>query len=153
MSGPWRLREAGLRYAPPFVVDASVALATAVEEPWSGAAQALFEHAGHEALALLVPDLFWYEVANALRYRLATDRAGLLRNFGAMIAAPLATLPLAPAELADVAAMALDEDLTVYDAAYLFLAQRIGCSLITEDKRLLAAAGGRYSRSLREIGL
>lgn len=68
-------------------------------------------------------------------------------------AAPLATLPLEPAELAEVAATAQDEDLTVYDAAYSSSPVGSAGSLITEDRKLLAAAGGRFSRSLREVGL
>ncbi|HVB11415.1 MAG TPA: type II toxin-antitoxin system VapC family toxin [Bacillota bacterium] len=153
MSGPWRIRESGLPYAPLFIVDSSVALATVLPEPWSPAADQLFRRAEREQVGLIVPDLFWYEVANVLRYRLAEHREDVTHGIGLLAEAPLATLPLDPEDLASMAETALDENLTVYDACYLVLARQMGSSVITEDKKLLAAAGGRYSRSLNEIGL
>ncbi len=153
MSGLWRLREAGVPYKPAFVIDASVAVAGAFDEPWSSAARDLFAQAERDELSLIVPDLFWYEVAHALRHGLAADGERLSRTIRWMGAAPVATISLDPADLAGVVAMAVDEGLTVYDAAYLFLARQVGCSLITQDRKLLTAAGGRFSRSLREIGL
>lgn len=80
MSGPWRLREAGVLHAAAFIVDASVAAAVAVEDPWSDAARELFRRAGLDEIGLLVPDLFWYEVANVLRDRCTGGREALLKS-------------------------------------------------------------------------
>ncbi len=153
MSKIWRIRESGLRYAPVFVVDSSVALATVLPESRSVEARQLFRRAEKEEIGLVVPDLFWYEVANALRYRLAGQREEVAVDLRLLAEAPLATFPLDPVDMASVADTALAEDLTVYDAAYLVMAQQMGSSVITEDQKLLTAAGGRFSRSLREIGL
>jgi predicted nucleic acid-binding protein len=88
-----------------------------------------------------VPEHFYVEVANALR---AYVRAGRMR---AAVAAelvkgcldlPLAVLPardLVPAALA----RSLRLDLTVYDAAYVVLAEAADAVLVTADRELAQA--------------
>lgn len=153
MSGVRWLRESGAPYIPVFVVDASAVLAALVDDAWSERARQLLLMASKGELGLVVPQLFWYEVANVLRYHFANDADALTQNLRLAAATPVATVTIDPEDMSAVAALALAEALTVYDAAYLFLAQRSGCNLITQDRRLLGAAGGRFSRSLEDIGL
>ena len=88
-----------------------------------------------------VPEHFYVEVANALR---AYVRAGRMR---AAIAAELVTrcldLPLAarPARELVPAALArsLRLDMTVYDAAYVVLAEASDAVLVTADRELARA--------------
>jgi predicted nucleic acid-binding protein len=123
----------------PFVLDASIAACWAFEdEDHPTAALALERLRGDEAYA---PTLWWFEVRNTLivnerRGRLTeTDTHALLHG--------LSRLGLivdhAPDE-ALVLALARRHRLTVYDAAYLELAQRRHLPLATLDKALLTAA-------------
>ena len=90
----------------------------------------------------VVPTLFWFELRNVLiigerRGRLTPDRTS------AFLAA-LAVLPFTvddqPRESV-ILDFARRFDLTIYDAAYLELAQRRGLTLATLDRALMRAAG------------
>lgn len=88
-------------------------------------------------LRLVVPTLLFYEVTNALRYSGSFEKADLvvaaksLSKYGFDIWRPHGKL----LELS--ASLSLEKGLTVYDACYIALAQRIGSKLITEDGELL----------------
>jgi predicted nucleic acid-binding protein len=90
----------------------------------------------------VVPTLFWFELRNVLiigerRGRLTPDRT-------AAFLSALAVLPFTvddqPRESV-VLDFARRFDLTIYDAAYLELAQRRGLALATLDRALMRAAG------------
>lgn len=123
----------------PFVLDASVALAWAFAEDESNTAPAaLGRLRTDEAVA---PALWWFEVRNTL---VVGERRGRLTEADtAAFLGELARLGIAidraPQEL-DVLALARRYRLTVYDAAYLELAQRLGAPLATLDRELQAAA-------------
>jgi predicted nucleic acid-binding protein len=123
----------------PFVLDASVALAWAFAEDESNTAPAALERLRtDEAVA---PALWWFEVRNTLV--VGERRARLTEADTAAFLGELARLGIAidraPHEL-DVLALARRYRLTVYDAAYLELAQRLGAPLATLDRELQAAA-------------
>lgn len=91
-----------------------------------------------------VPDLAYAELANALTLSV---RAGILQPQDANeILVGLVDLPLrshrqaalAPASLA----IALEEQLSAYDASYVALARAIQATLVTADRRLAEAAPG-----------
>jgi predicted nucleic acid-binding protein len=123
----------------PFVLDASIAACWAFEdEDHPHAAQALARIRTDEAC---VPSLWWFEVRNTLlvnerRGRLTeADTAAFLRGLSRLAV----TVDSAPGE-AEVLALARRHRLTVYDAAYLELAQRQGVPLATLDSQLASAA-------------
>jgi predicted nucleic acid-binding protein len=125
-----------------FVLDASVALAWCFEDESSEAADAILDLlASAEAI---VPATWPVEVGNAL---LAGERrkritpAGIARSLGL-----LGELDVRVEEagmhssLGDLVALARSAKLSVYDAAYLFLAMREGVPLATLDRALGEAA-------------
>ena len=123
----------------PFVLDASVAACWVFEdEDHSYAAQALARIRTDEAH---VPSLWWFEVRNTLlvnerRGRLTEiDTAAFLRGLSRLAV----TVDRTPGE-ADVLVLARQHRLTVYDAAYLELAQRKNVPLATLDNWLASAA-------------
>lgn len=123
----------------PFVLDASIAACWAFEdEDHPPAAMALARIRTDEAW---VPSLWWFEVRNTLlvnerRGRLTeADTAVFLRGLSRLAV----SVDRAPGE-ADVLALARRHRLTVYDAAYLELAQREGLPLATLDSELASAA-------------
>ena len=122
-----------------FVLDASITLCWAfADEEHPLAAAALDRIQQDEAQ---VPSLWWFEVRNSLvvnerRGRLSeTESASFLRNLGQLAI----NVDRTPAEAA-LMTLARQHRLTVYDAAYLELAQREGVPLATLDTALRQAA-------------
>lgn len=123
----------------PFVLDASVTLCWVFDDedhPLAG--QAMDRIRSDTAL---VPAIWWFEVRNSLivserRGRLTVaDSAAFLR---ALARLPVSVDPLPEEE--SVLTLARRHRLSVYDAAYLELAQREGVPLATLDGMLQAAA-------------
>jgi len=121
------------------VIDASIVGAWVYSDESDGIADAAVEVLRDDMG--LVPGLFWFEVRNLLlvgerRKRISTEStiAFLSR---------LDQLPLlidSDCDSARVLNLARRHGLTVYDAAYLEVAERHGVRLATLDKRLAAAA-------------
>jgi predicted nucleic acid-binding protein len=125
-----------------FVLDASIALAWCFADEASPATDALLDRlADEEAVA---PALWRLEVANALaiaerRGRLSVT--GLTRSVGLLERLAVAVDDEAPARaFHDLLNLARSERLTVYDAAYLELALRLGLPLASKDTSLRKAA-------------
>jgi len=96
------------------------------------------ERGGRGDAVLLVPDLCWLELASALLKQV--QRNLLSRQEAVELFDDLRRLPLrsVPASELSVHAFsqALEHGLSVYDSAYLALAQRSGAPLITADQQL-----------------
>ena len=123
----------------PFVVDASVSACWAFRDEDHPVADAALERLRTDGA--VAPGLWWYEMRNILvvnerRNRLgASDVAGFLRDIGRLGI----SLDHAPQE-GEVLRLARIHRLSVYDAAYLELAQRQGIALATLDAELVRAA-------------
>lgn len=125
-----------------FVLDASVALAWCFPDEDSDYADRALGRLSNEVA--IVPGIWALELSNALV--VARRRARLTEAELAQARALLANLPIAPQlpalsiALGSVLDLAVDHNLTAYDAAYLELAMREGVPLASEDARLRAAA-------------
>ena len=121
------------------VVDASV-LATALADDAGDGDRARARLRGE---ALAAPDLVDLEVTSVLRGRLTGGHVSARRAELALldlIALPLERLP----SLRHVTrCWELRDNLTVYDAAYVALAEALAVPLLTADARLAKAAGPR----------
>lgn len=123
-----------------FVVDASIILAWSLEDESSESAEAAVERLLAEGG--LAPAHWPLEVANGLR---SAERRGRIDEPSIRrLAARLAGLPvdIAPVELSTalgVIESARRHDLSVYDAAYLDLAEIRGLHVATVDDRLARA--------------
>ncbi|HEY8771735.1 MAG TPA: type II toxin-antitoxin system VapC family toxin [Candidatus Limnocylindria bacterium] len=125
------------------VVDASVAIAIAVQEPGYDLAVSILRDRGAAGEKLIVPAFFWLELVNVLikRHRLAPgvvlEALVDLENLG------LESVELErPQLLLTIDAMGRG-GLSAYDAAYLALAESADAELLTFDRHLAAAAGNR----------
>ena len=123
----------------PFVLDASVASAWAFEDEDHPHAAIAFERIRTDPA--IVPTLWWFEVRNTL---LMNERRGRLTesittDFLQRIARLSITVDPSPDEGA-VLALSRRHRLTVYDAAYLGLAQRLRLPIATLDSALANAA-------------
>ena len=123
----------------PFVLDASIALAWAfADEDDARATAALARIRTDEAL---VPSIWWFEIRNTL---VANERRGRLTEadtaaFLRILARLAVTIDRQPGE-AEIFTLARLHRLSVYDAAYLELAQRDSVPLATLDRLLTDAA-------------
>jgi len=125
-----------------FVVDASVGIKLFVEEEFSEKTHALFSHLAADPPAeLYVPDLFYIECTNILlKYT---------RRFGRPLAdvqsdiSDMRLLSLKPASTADLMEdallLAIEKNLSAYDACYAVLAHYLDIPLITMDEQLSRA--------------
>lgn len=120
-----------------FVADSSVVAKWFLMETDSDRAIELRDEFAAGRLKLAVPSLLFYEVMNALRFSGGFASPDLLvaaeslSRYRFDIWRPRGKLLQLSTELS------MREDLTVYDASYVALAQRINSMVITEDKELL----------------
>jgi predicted nucleic acid-binding protein len=131
------------------VVDASAAVSIVLGEPAGhDVADRLRRHLSDDG-PIEVPDHFWLEVTNVLvrRYGYALedviDAIRLLDQFG------MESSPIDRPVLLLALDRAIGHGLTVYDAAYLALAEAAEADLLTLDTDLAAAVGSRAN--LRQV--
>jgi predicted nucleic acid-binding protein len=123
------------------VVDASVALSWLLPGEETNKTLLLRDYAvANSDIKLLVPPIFWYEVANVLWVAVKKERIvqsdameGLkaLLDFKFDIAASDPTVNIS---------ISFTQDIAVYDSAYLSVAQNYNATLWTIDKGLVKAA-------------
>ena len=122
-----------------FVLDASVAGCWAFDDEENPAASAALERIASEPA--LVPGVWWFEVRNLL---IVNERRGRITEAEtAVFLGHLERLPIATDSDVDgvrVLELARRARLSVYDAAYLELAQRLAAPLATLDAPLARAA-------------
>lgn len=119
------------------VVDATVLVVALADDGTDG--EVARTRLRHETLA--APELIDLEVASVLRRQ---DRAGLLGTRRANLAlTDLAALPMQRAPHGPLLPRCWDlrHNLTTYDAAYVALAEALGATLLTGDRRLAHATG------------
>lgn len=120
---------------PDKVVDASVVVALAFGEPLALTARDLLQGA-----VLYAPDLLPYEICNAAlakSRRYPGQAAAIVAGTSLALALEVNLKSVPAAELLE---LAMESGLTAYDAAYLWLARRLKCQLLTFDQRLARVA-------------
>lgn len=127
---------------PALVLDASVTLAWAFEDEGNAYTDLVLESLA--AVKAFVPNIWPLEVGNAL---LVAERRGRLNQAASVqFLTLLWQLPIvveaerAELMLGEILALAREQRLSTYDAAYLHLAMRRGFSLATNDEVLRQAA-------------
>jgi predicted nucleic acid-binding protein len=123
----------------PFVVDASVTASWLLPDETDARAEQAY--ALLDTDSAVAPGLWWFELRNVFivnERRGRIDRAKTQRALGLLASLPI-QLDHAAGEAA-LLALARRHRLTVYDAAYLELAQREGLPLATLDEELARAA-------------
>jgi predicted nucleic acid-binding protein len=126
------------------VADASFCGAWVLADESSGAAERLLARIISGSVQLVVPALWHYEMLNLLRSavrrkRLAKEDLDLTVEALERVPMTLEDLPGAPARRR-ILHLAMQFDLSSYDAAYLELADRFKIALQTNDAKLAAAA-------------
>lgn len=121
------------------VIDASVVVKWFLEEEGSKEALQLREQHLAGKITLIVPELLFLEVLNALRYKGATQKK-LAEANRALWDMQLHIEKMNSFLLEKACVLALEHNLSLYDALYLALALLYGCSLVTADTALAKSA-------------
>lgn len=132
-------------------IDASVAAKWVFEEEYSEQAIALADDCRKTRQRLIGPALLPIEVSNVIRLRMSREGLSLADADDALerfLTFSVAFRPLAPGEQDALyhraLRLAVEHDLpAVYDAQYLALAETLGCTLWTDDRRLIRLLAGK----------
>lgn len=119
----------------PLVLDASIVVKWFVSELDSPDALKIRDAHTNQEISLFAPDLLVYELANALRFRSSITSSDLKEEIESLFELDIALISPTAHSQSLSAALARTLDITVYEAAYLQLAQDLDCQLITSDKR------------------
>jgi predicted nucleic acid-binding protein len=128
------------------VIDASVSIKHFIPDPLSPKVDQLLTHAASSQNQFFVPDLFYIESANVLwKY----VRAG--RYPAEKVTADLTTIKnlqlqvVSTADLmADAVTIALNHNISAYDACYVALSVQVGAILLTLDAKLVKALNNSH---------
>jgi predicted nucleic acid-binding protein len=128
----------------PVALDASVALALALEEPLGALAERLLRRLARAPARLMVPVLFDTECANGLARAVRRDRID--RETAASVLADLLDMPAervsVPSLHREALRLALQFGISVHDAEYVALAGANMGVLVTADAKLARALTG-----------
>jgi predicted nucleic acid-binding protein len=118
------------------VVDASVIVKLAKKEEGTDRAILLKENhiKGKEKIA--VPTLLFYEVANALLYAKELKEKEISEFLEILYELDFEIIELSVKDIIKAAILGKQKDITVYDASYLILAQKLNANFITADLKL-----------------
>lgn len=123
---------------PPVVLDASVAIASALQQlPQTAAA---LERWAEEARTRLVPATFWSETADGLLVGNRVDRNAVRGHLADLSDLGLEVADRGLAGVLETIDLAERHRLTIYDALYLYLALDTDATLATYDGKLARAA-------------
>lgn len=120
-----------------YVVDASVVVKwfSQLDEDNLGKALSLRDAYAEGSCLLIAPDLLLYEVVNALRHNLRLKEKDTQSAFESLVKMDLTISNPSEPDLRRVIKYSYGRDLTIYDAAYLALADEYRCPLITADEK------------------
>jgi len=119
------------------VLDASVIVKWYSEEDDSDIAQDIRDHFFKSKIKILVPDILFYEVANALRYNQVLTENEITSAIADLYEIGFERIFMDKSMLSRTASIALKSNITVYDAAYISLAEQSECKYITADEKLV----------------
>lgn len=103
---------------------------------------------------VIVPDLVAYELANVLRFKMDLSTEQVCAGVQSLFDLGLDWIAPSPAVMDRTVEIARQYDTTVYDAAFVALAERLDVALITADARLVQRlASLQYVRFLGDLVL
>jgi predicted nucleic acid-binding protein len=122
------------------VIDASVVAKWFLEEVYSTEALLLRDKYIAGEIELASPCIMPYEVLNALRYSSVYSKDALVGVVRSLERYGIELWDLRRAYGQKVAEVAMDIDITVYDASYVALAEILNARLVTADEEIVTKA-------------
>jgi len=134
------------------VIDASVAVKWYIIEEFREQAINLRDDFIKKKIKLLAPSILFFEVLNAIRYSKKDISKKTLNNIGKSILYYGIQLFMFDEDLiTETIKLALEKDVTIYDAVYVALAEIKKVRLYTADDRLIKKLGKKYEKSVIHI--
>jgi|SRR5665811_726898 len=96
------------------------------------------------ALAVNIPDLAIHEFTNALRYRNALNRDDVSASANSLWGLGLTVHPVNRSLSEAAIRISYDCDISVYDSAFVALADRLSSTLLTADQALCGKVAGKH---------
>ena len=127
------------------VVDASVTVKWFIPEEGAEEALEIFQDHISGRDEIFVPDLLFYEVVNALRYKNSLEPEGVMQFIETLSQIQPIRVGADDDFLKTVYHLAREIDVSVYDASYLILAERLQCVFVTADQKLAQKTGTRFT--------
>ena len=123
------------------VIDASVASAWCFPDERTDYTQAVFQAISSSAVEAVAPRLWAYEIRNSILMGLRRGRLGKLDSEQVLVSLNELNMRLSePASYDEMFSLAQEHGLTVYDAAYLYVAMQERLPLASLDGQLVRAA-------------
>jgi len=119
------------------VIDASVIVKLAKEEEGTDRAVSLIEEHTKGKEKIIVPSLLFYEVANALLYAKELKNKEISEFLEILDDLDFEIIELTIKDIIKATVLGREKNITVYDASYLILAQKLGVNFITADLELI----------------
>jgi predicted nucleic acid-binding protein len=136
----------------PLVLDASVGVKWFSGKGEADLSQALAireAHLSRKAL-IIVPDLFYYEVANAIVHKASIPSSAAESAAAALFALGLQAKTVDSEVIINSIKLSRRLNITVYDSCYMVVAQGLGCPLVTANPRHQGQASGCLVISLKQ---
>ncbi len=126
------------------VVDASVGVKWFSDKGEASLASALAIRDGHVAgiTQIVVPDLFHYEVANALVHKRHIPTEEVQRAIQNLFGLGLEVFTIDAELMVEAVKRAREFKITIYDASYIAVAEKCNCPLVTANPRHQGLAVG-----------
>ncbi len=124
-----------------YVLDTSIIIKWYVDEPDSIAALKIRELFDKNEVSLAVPDLVYYELANALRWNKNLNEKDVAMAVASFRSVGFRIFLPRPDVIEQAVFLAFKHNCTVYDAVFLALAKKLNVPLVTADNELAKAAG------------
>lgn len=101
---------------------------------------------------IAVPSLFFYEIANVLATKVKLSPEEALEAFELISAFEFNLNELDSTEYLDAMTLAMNYKISVYDASYHVLADRLGCRFLTADRKFWEKVKGMGVAELLVVG-
>ncbi len=123
-----------------YIIDSSFILAHLLPDEKSQKVQDVFDRLKNEPIMLFAPRILPFEVFNGIQT--ATMRKRILPQLAKKLQEQFMkiTIELKEVNLMDASLIAQKHLLTIYDASYIYLAEKLDISLLTLDKKLAKLA-------------
>ncbi len=125
------------------VLDASVVVKWYCEEKDSDKALEIRERYRRHKVNIIVPDLLFYEVINAIRFNLEIIEETKKRIAKNLLAIGFDTVIPSRNQYVEALSFALKKDLTIYDSIYYVIAKDADAVYVTADKNFWSKTKNR----------
>jgi len=133
------------------VIDASVVVKWFIDEIYSENARKIRDEYVNGTVDLAAPELMPFEVLNALKYRGLFKKDELIMVAKSLELYGFELYSLSGNLAENTVKIAVEKDVTIYDAAYVALAMELDTNLYTADEKLIKMVELKFVKHISEF--